>query len=226
MKKRLAFTLIELLTVIAIIGILAGILVPVIGKVRAKAKGAICASNLRQIGVGISLYATDSKDYLPGPLSTQQSPRYSEAQSKNIKFANGQLAVYLAPYVQTNFGWTLGQSSVFACPVWSSEVTDELAPSFLLNQFVYVNGVYQSPSQTTCLPFGSTSGPKPAGKISLLSQVTSKVVNGPTFSNGETWMLTDADQGNASYNASLPKKKVHGDTRNALFYDLHVGLLR
>ena len=226
MKKRPAFTLIELLTVIAIIGILAGILVPVIGKVRAKAKGAICVSNLRQIGLGVSLYATDSKDLLPGPLLTQQRPKYSEAQSKNIKFADGQLAVYLAPYVQTNFGWTIGQASVFACPVWSSEITDELAPSYLLNQFVYINGVYQSPSQPTCLPFGSTSGPKPAGKINLLSQVTSRGTTGQVLSNGETWMLTDADQENASYNASLPKQKVHGDMRNALFYDLHVGPLR
>ncbi|RRJ95920.1 prepilin-type N-terminal cleavage/methylation domain-containing protein [Opitutaceae bacterium TAV4] len=56
-----AFTLIELLTVIAIIGILAAIIIPTVGAVRATAKTARCASNLRQIGAAALLFSHDNK---------------------------------------------------------------------------------------------------------------------------------------------------------------------
>lgn len=60
-----AFTLIELLTVIAIIGILAAILIPVVGAVRDKARVSVCLSNLRQLGGAVHLYALDHADRTP-----------------------------------------------------------------------------------------------------------------------------------------------------------------
>ena len=56
-----AFTLIELLTVIAIIGILAAILIPTVGKVRQTAKNARCISSVREWGRVIMFYANDNK---------------------------------------------------------------------------------------------------------------------------------------------------------------------
>src|SRR5690625_3224655 len=64
-SRNKGFTLIELLTVIAIIGILASILIPVVGKVRESAKTAACTSNLRQLGLGIHLYAADHDEKTP-----------------------------------------------------------------------------------------------------------------------------------------------------------------
>ncbi len=56
-----AFTLIELLTVIAIIGILAAILIPTVSKVRTTAKNAQCVAKMRDWGRIILLYANDNK---------------------------------------------------------------------------------------------------------------------------------------------------------------------
>ncbi len=62
------FTLVELLVVIAIMSILMGILLPALSQVRQRARRAACASNLRQTGVAIHLYAQDFEDSIPfGP---------------------------------------------------------------------------------------------------------------------------------------------------------------
>ena len=94
---RLAFTLIELLVVIAIIAILAAVLFPVFASAREKARATTCASNLKQIGLGISQYTNDYDEVYPlgweGPIQVPSLP-----------FA-GTYLTEIAPYVKTTAIW-------------------------------------------------------------------------------------------------------------------------
>jgi len=65
MHRKNAFTLIELLMVIAIITLLIAILVPTFQKVRKQARAVICQANLKQWGTVMALYADENKGRLP-----------------------------------------------------------------------------------------------------------------------------------------------------------------
>ncbi len=60
-----AFTLVELLVVITIIGLLASLLLPVLGRAKEAARGTACLSNLHQIGLALQLYVSDNNNKLP-----------------------------------------------------------------------------------------------------------------------------------------------------------------
>jgi prepilin-type N-terminal cleavage/methylation domain-containing protein/prepilin-type processing-associated H-X9-DG protein len=58
--RSIGFTLIELLVVISIIALLVGILLPALGAARQSARNILCISNMRQMGIGFSLYQNDN----------------------------------------------------------------------------------------------------------------------------------------------------------------------
>lgn len=94
-KTRHAFTLIELLVVIAIIALLLSILVPGLKKAKDYSKRVVCGSRLKQIGMGLKLYADAFKEYLPDEFDLSSPPkaethRYTLYRD-NLRYASGKL---------------------------------------------------------------------------------------------------------------------------------------
>jgi prepilin-type N-terminal cleavage/methylation domain-containing protein len=142
------FTLIELLVVIAIIAILAALLLPVLAKAKESAKRAACLSNLRQLGIGMNLYATQNDDtvvpvrwdggqWIPGCLNIGQT---KAAKNAGLQFLTNGPSVWLCPsrvnaagllpYFDTgNQQWIIGYSYLGGMTTWNTGVGARTAHS-------------------------------------------------------------------------------------------------
>ncbi|MCM8535765.1 MAG: type II secretion system GspH family protein [Lentisphaeraceae bacterium] len=111
------FTLIELLVVVAIIGILASMLLPSLGNARKTAKGAVCLSNVKQVGIAIYNFSTNEKGMLPGGLWYGQSPEY--------RTNDGSLGAFLATEASyPEPSGTFQNFSLIDCPLFTGAVLE------------------------------------------------------------------------------------------------------
>ena len=108
-NQQFGFTLIELLVVIAIIAILAGMLLPALGKAKAKAHTTKCMSNNRQIGMATLLYTGDYDDAYPRGQQINNAP----ATTANDPTAWNMLLLRYVGITSTNGLTTV---PVYACP--------------------------------------------------------------------------------------------------------------
>lgn len=107
-RHKKAFTLIELLVVIAIISVLAAILFPVFARARENARRASCMSNLKQIGVGITMYTQDYDEHMPSAAFSNTDGVREFIYPSGVPSANATWYFVIQPYIK-NY-------QIFNCP--------------------------------------------------------------------------------------------------------------
>ena len=113
-SRRRAFTLVELLVVIAIIAVLIAILLPVLSKAKENARAVNCQSNQRQLAQAFLLFAHDNKGQLPGNWFDRDNPIPART---DWLFGNSISGSYLdAPQKGTIWPYVARKMDVYRCP--------------------------------------------------------------------------------------------------------------
>jgi len=201
-RQWTGFSLIELLVVLAIVAVLAGLLLPALGQVRQRSDRVTALSQMHQIAVGLAAYPADHGGKLPGPLYPGQMPLLDPT-------IDGRLVLSLAPYLGLKVPVTPQLVPLFIPPAYEKAVT----ASFLQTARTYVMNMAVPSTDGTSVfnPWGSAvtgiGQPFSAGTVS-----------------GQAWAFSDADQLNprvvgAPWQANTPTFVVHGAKRLAVRFD-------
>jgi prepilin-type N-terminal cleavage/methylation domain-containing protein len=230
-----AFTLVELLIVIAIIAILAALLLPVLAKGKQKAYQANCTSNLKQFAYSIGMYTHDNRDFLPGPAWTGIFFTYYDknpnAESGSLMFPDkydgslvAQLTSYLglpapSPTIVQTAAVTICPASYKVLPKLISNPKLLQVPICYFSQAEFTN---EPPDVLLIHPFGRPDTAEAPKKYSTIR------------SPADTWALTDCDYqlmtnlgiSSATYMDYVAREPSHGSKkpalRNYLYFDWSV----
>lgn len=208
-RSSRAFTLVELLAVLAIIGVLAGILIPVLGRVRETSRTSQCSSNQRQIAIAILTAAQDNKGIFP-PSHQENGTAWPDA-----------LSAYFGDK----------KSTILVCPSRSFEppnANEYWQCSYSLNPRIMADLANETPRQVRV-----ASVPRPS-EVILVADGALRANGG---AQGRFWQVENANLGNPPIsaadrivadgadidNGTAIFRFRHGGRLNVAFADGHIG---
>ncbi|AHF89761.1 N-terminal cleavage protein [Opitutaceae bacterium TAV5] len=204
-----AFTLIELLTVVAIIGVLSAILLVTLGKARSMAERTSTIASLRSVGLAIAAYVNDDRQgRLPGNLNIGQMPGYS---TNNRRY----LGYFLWPYLSD----PEPTATTYVSPALKNRAYERqrVSEGMGIDTFVYMVCTQIGSSAKGNLlanPFGNGSEEnKPPYPISFVKLAE--------YSPSKEWAIRDVDRKIRSGSNYLPEPPL-GNVRMHLYFDWHV----
>lgn len=231
--RRQGFTLIELLVVLAVVGILAGLLLPVLARARENGRRAACQSNLRQIGLGLQQYTQDWDEILipdwfaPDGTTTPGTTQSADTPQARYKWMD---AVY--PYIRSTKIFTCPSATGSRATPWvyykdlpPNSETDDFGSYVIMHGYGPTLSAFTIDSNCTdCTP--PVSHPL-SNDLVRLSQVqtgstTAWVLDGETIPPpGESTFYAQYKDGQLG-----PVDPRHLDMINVLFLDGHVKAIR
>lgn len=226
-----AFTLVELLAVIAIIGVLAAIVIGSVSKIRDSARRSQCSSNLRQLGTAFNLYAADNRGLYPAPRQPDNANPSNKSSNPNPLGDNWQAEVSRYVFRDQNVGQvkqTGASSNIAHCPsydlLFSSisqlSATVYKTAGYGMNVNINVGGTSLNKtvaSRTTRFPMAAVNYP---AKTVLVGDSSDYHLGFDTV----TWTVVSNDPGKPDgYNSGAPYR--HGTTANYLYADGHIASL-
>lgn len=133
--QRRAFTLVEILVVLGIIAMLSALAFPAFNAVRRRSYQTNCASNLKQIGLAVSLYQQDFDGYFPrgGDATDLHTDAWHDAANGNYEWQVGQLpplTYILYPYIKEKRVWRCPADTGFDVDDISGELMDARPSSY------------------------------------------------------------------------------------------------
>ncbi|MFA6961408.1 MAG: prepilin-type N-terminal cleavage/methylation domain-containing protein [Opitutaceae bacterium] len=211
MKPKRAFTLVELLAVLAIVGILAAIIIPVTASMRANARTSTCASNLRQLGVAGLLYAQDHQ----GRFSTSRlyNPSNHATEPGVVDYVISDYGSYVN---NTNkiYVDSINKSSVFTCPSFSDYAFSSALQGLRQTYSVSLTASNNAAGGTVALRYV---------KAVVNPSKTAWIMDG-AWESGSGWFASVIGYNQLS--TYLPKLQYpHDGKENVLFVDGHVALI-
>ncbi len=186
------FTLIELLVVIAIIAILAGILLPALGKARDRGRQIACVNNMRTIYQGLMFYVDDSQGWLPYTKAD-----YGEHVFSLLKYIPQDLHGGYADgmtYKRTNFGAPKG---VFFCPIQ----TAPQSARFWAGGAATATSWYTNYMPTSTQTLGNDARPDCGGWLNAAARIAPRHRKFLTIKKGSA-ILSDQDWINVATDSS------------------------